>query len=187
MWQTPRQVRWTRGGPRDKKPAVTLLDHCASLPDPRIARHRWHKLSDLLVIAGCAVRCGAESFPAIEDFGREREEWLKHFLELPEGMPSHDTCNRVLRLLDPVQFQACFLSWRQAVAAATAGEVVAIDGVRRGAALVIKAGPSVRFTWSVRGRPPLGWCWGSARWTPKRTRSLPFLSYWTSWRSRGVW
>jgi predicted transposase YbfD/YdcC len=112
----------------EKQPAVALLAHFANLPDPRIARHRWHKLSDILVIAVCAVLCGAESFPAIEDFGHEREDWLKQFLELPEGIPSHDTFNRVFRLLDPVQFQACFLSWMQAVAAATAGEVVAIDG-----------------------------------------------------------
>jgi len=112
----------------EMKPPVALLDHFASLPDPRMARHRWHKLSDILVIAVCAVLCGAESYPAIEDFGYEREAWLKQFLELPEGIPSHDTFNRVLRLLDPVQFQACFLSWMRAVAEATAGEVVAIDG-----------------------------------------------------------
>lgn len=112
----------------EKQPSAALLDHFATLPDPRIARHRWHKLSDILVIAVCAVLCGAESFPAIEDFGHEREEWLRQFLELPEGIPSHDTFNRVFRLLDSVQFQACFLSWMQVVAAATAGEVVAIDG-----------------------------------------------------------
>jgi len=112
----------------EKQPPAALLDHFAILPDPRIARHRWHKLSDILVIAVCAVLCGAESFPAIEDFGHEREEWLSQFLELPEGIPSHDTFNRVFRLLDPVQFQACFVSWMQAVVAATAGEVVAIDG-----------------------------------------------------------
>jgi predicted transposase YbfD/YdcC len=112
----------------EKQPSAALLDHFATLPDPRLARHRWHKLSDILVIAVCAVLCGAESFPAIEDFGHEREEWLSQFLELPAGIPSHDTFNRVFRLLDPVQFQACFLSWMQAVAAATAGEVVAIDG-----------------------------------------------------------
>jgi predicted transposase YbfD/YdcC len=114
----------------EKQSTVALFDHFARLPDPRIERHRWHKLSDILVIAVCAVLCGAESYPAIEDFGQEREEWLRQFLELPEGIPSHDTFNRVLRLLDPVQFQACFLSWMQAVAAATAGEVVAIDGKR---------------------------------------------------------
>jgi len=112
----------------EKQPAAALLDHFATLPDPRIARQRWHKLSDILVIAVCAVLCGAESYPAIEDFGHEREDWLKQFLELPAGIPSHDTFNRVLRLLDPLPFQACFLRWMQAVAAATAGEVVAIDG-----------------------------------------------------------
>lgn len=112
----------------EKKSSAALLDHFAILPDPRIARHRWHKLSDILVIAVCAVLCGAESFPAIEDFGHEREAWLQHFLELPGGIPSPDTFNRVFRLLAPLQFQACFLSWMQAVAEATVGEVVAIDG-----------------------------------------------------------
>jgi predicted transposase YbfD/YdcC len=111
-----------------KPSTVALLDHFATLPDPRIERHRWHKLGDILVIAVCAVLCGAESYPAIEDFGREREEWLRQFLELPEGIPSHDTFNRVWRLLDPVEFQRCFLGWMQAVAEVTAGEVIAIDG-----------------------------------------------------------
>jgi predicted transposase YbfD/YdcC len=112
----------------EKPSTVALLDHFADVPDPRIARHRWHKLSDILVIAVCVVLCGAESYPAIEDFRHERAEWRKQFLELPEGIPSHDTFNRVLRLLDPVQFQACFLRWMQAVAEVTAGEIVAIDG-----------------------------------------------------------
>lgn len=112
----------------ETQPAVALLDHFAELRDPRREHRRWHNLSDILVIAVCAVLCGAESYPAIEDFGHEREEWLRQFLELPGGIPSHDTFNRVLRLLDPVQFQACFLRWMQAVAVATAGEVVAIDG-----------------------------------------------------------
>lgn len=112
----------------EKNATSALLDHLATVPDPRIARHRWHKLSDILVIAICAVLCGAESYPAIEDFGYEREEWLRQFLELPEGIPSHDTFNRVLQLLDPEALQACFLRWMQAVAEVTAGEVVAIDG-----------------------------------------------------------
>jgi predicted transposase YbfD/YdcC len=111
-----------------KPSPVALLEHFAGVPDPRIARHRWHKLGDILVIAVCAVVCGAESYPAIEDFGLERETWLRQFLELPAGIPSHDTCNRVLRLLDPVEFQSCFLRWMQAVAEVTDGEVIAIDG-----------------------------------------------------------
>jgi predicted transposase YbfD/YdcC len=112
----------------EKNATSALLDHLSTVPDPRIARHRWHKLSDILVIAICAVLCGAGSYPAIADFGYEREEWLRQFLELPEGIPSHDTFNRVLQLLDPEAFQACFLRWMQAVAEVTVGEVVAIDG-----------------------------------------------------------
>ena len=112
----------------EKPTPVALLEHFASVPDPRIERHRWHKLSDILVIAVCAVLSGAESYPAIEDFGTERETWLRQFLELPAGIPSHDTFNRVLRLLAPVELQSCFLRWIQAVAEVTDGEVVAIDG-----------------------------------------------------------
>jgi predicted transposase YbfD/YdcC len=112
----------------EKGPGATLVEHFARLPDPRIERHRWHKLSDILVIAVCAVLCGAESYPAIEDFGQEREAWLRQFLELPGGIPSHDTFNRVLRVLEPVALEQCFLNWMQAVAGVTHGEVVAIDG-----------------------------------------------------------
>jgi predicted transposase YbfD/YdcC len=111
-----------------KWPSAALLEHVAILPDPRIERHRRHLLSDILVSAVCAVRCGAESFAAIEDFGQARYEWLRQFLDLPGGIPSHDTFNRVFRLLDPVQFQTCFLSWMRTVAEATQGEVIAIDG-----------------------------------------------------------
>jgi len=111
-----------------KKASPALIDHLAVLEDPRIERQKRHKLGDILVIAVCAVLCGAESFPAIEDFGQVRYTWLKQFLELPNGIPSHDTFNRVFRVLDPVQFQACFLSWMQAVADETQGEAVAIDG-----------------------------------------------------------
>src|SRR6266508_3317227 len=130
LWQAPLQGCNRKGARMEKKPSAALLEHFAILPDRRLERHRYHKLSDILVVAVCAVLCGAESFPAIEDFGQTRYEWLKQFLELPGGIPSHDTFNRVLRLLDPVQFQACFLSWMQAVAEATQGEVVAIDGKR---------------------------------------------------------
>jgi len=136
----------------EKLSTVALLDHLADVPDPRIARHRWHKLRDILVIAVCAVLCGAESYPAIEDFGHEREEWLKQFLELPEGIPSHDTFNRVLRLMDPVPFQACFLRWMQAVAEVTTGEIVAIDGkaLRRSFAILFTAAIRSAICWIVK-------------------------------------
>jgi predicted transposase YbfD/YdcC len=81
-----------------------------------------------LVIALCAVLCGAESFPAIEDFGQARYAGLKQLLELPNGIPSHDPSNRAFRVLDPVQLQAGFLSWVQAVADETQGGGVARGG-----------------------------------------------------------
>jgi predicted transposase YbfD/YdcC len=143
----------------EKQATGALLDHLATVPDPRIARHRWHKLSDILVIAICAVLCGAESYPAIEDFGYEREEWLRQFLELPAGIPSHDTFNRVLQLLDPEAFQACFLGWMQAVAEVTAGEVVAIDGkvLRRSFAKGIgKQAIHMVSAWASENRVVLG-------------------------------
>ena len=71
-----------------KKASRALIDHLAVLEDPRIERQKRHKLGDILVIAVCAVLCGAESFPAIEDFGQARYAWLKQFLELPGGIPS---------------------------------------------------------------------------------------------------
>ena len=84
-----------------KKASPALIEHFAVLEDPRIERQKRHKLSDILVIAICAVLCGAESFPAIEDFGQVRYKWLKQFLELPGGIPSHDTFGRVFAWLDP--------------------------------------------------------------------------------------
>src|SRR5260221_13139809 len=115
-----------RGVVMEKPSTVALLDHFADVPDPRIARHRWHKLSDILVIAVCTVLCGAESYPAIADFGQEREAWLRQFLELPSGIPSHDPCNRVVRVLEPVALPQCFLNWMRAVAEVRQGEGVAI-------------------------------------------------------------
>jgi predicted transposase YbfD/YdcC len=114
----------------EPKTAPALIEPLAVLEDPRIDRQKRHTLSAILVIAVCAVLCGAESFPAIEDFGQARYEWLKQFLALPGGIPSHDTVNRVFRLLDPVKFQACLLRWMEAVGAATQGEVGAIEGKR---------------------------------------------------------
>ena len=81
-----------RGGVTlEQKASSALLEHLVIVPDPRIARHRWRKLNDILVIAICAVLCGAERYLAIADFGHEREGWLRQFLELPAGIPSHDT------------------------------------------------------------------------------------------------
>ena len=109
-------------------PKATILDHFAELDDPRVERTRHHKLVDILAIAICATICGADSWVHIELFGRSKLAWFQSFLELPHGIPSHDTFGAVFARLDSVQLQNCFVSWTQAIAELLPGEVVAIDG-----------------------------------------------------------
>ncbi|WP_041555354.1 ISAs1 family transposase [Nostoc sp. PCC 7524] len=110
------------------KPKITIADHFVQMSDPRIDRTKLHKLIDILTIAICAVICGADSWVAIELYGCTKYEWLKTFLELTNGIPSHDTFARVFAQLNPQQFQECFLNWMKSVHKITDGEVVAIDG-----------------------------------------------------------
>ena len=107
---------------------VSILDHFDDLDDPRVERTRRHQLVDILAIAICAAICGADSWVHVELFGRSKLEWFQTFLELPNGVPSHDTFGDVFARLDPAQFQNCFVSWTQAIAELLPGEVVAIDG-----------------------------------------------------------
>lgn len=98
------------------------------LQDPRVQGRCNHLLIDILSIAILAVLSGAEDWPDIEVFGKRRAAWLKGFLELPGGIPSHDTFRRVFGLLDRQQFAACLFQWTQALHEATGGKVIAIDG-----------------------------------------------------------
>jgi predicted transposase YbfD/YdcC len=108
----------------------TLLDLLATLPDPRVERTRAHHLVDIVFIALCAIICGADCYVRIEEFGQAHEEWLRNFLELPNGIPSHDTFGRVFGRLNPKAFADIFLQWVRGVAQVFAGEVVSIDGKR---------------------------------------------------------
>ncbi len=112
---------------------VSLTAHFASLPDPRHAQGKDHQLLDILVIALCAVICGADSWVEVAEFGNAKRSWFDSFLDLPNGIPSHDTFGRVFAALDPDQFQHCFLSWVRDTVVQTEGAVIAVDGktVRR--------------------------------------------------------
>jgi predicted transposase YbfD/YdcC len=102
--------------------------HFSVLPDPRTDRTKKHLLIDILFIAVCTMICGGEGFTDMEEFGEAKEEWLRKYLELPHGIPSHDTFRRLFSILDPHAFGECFTMWSQALHEATNGEVIALDG-----------------------------------------------------------
>jgi predicted transposase YbfD/YdcC len=107
---------------------LSFIKYFAELPDPRVDRTRWHRLDDILVITLCAVISGADSFEEIERFGKARHDWLRGFLTLSNGIPSHDTFNRVLAALDRDTFSACFARWMADLCEATGLKAIAIDG-----------------------------------------------------------
>lgn len=111
----------------EQSPVGTIAEHFSELEDPRRYNKR-HLLHDIIVIAICAAICGADDWVAVEEFGRAKRSWFGKFLELPHGIPSHDTFGDVFGLLDPEQFRRSFIQWVQAVNEITGGQVVPIDG-----------------------------------------------------------
>ena len=105
-----------------------LLNHFSKLKDPRVRGRTLHKLIDIIVITICAIICGAEEWAQVAEFGMQRKEWLKQFLELPNGIPSHHTFGRVFTLIEPEQLLACFMEWAIEVTELRPGTIIAIDG-----------------------------------------------------------
>jgi predicted transposase YbfD/YdcC len=105
-----------------------LYDAFASLNDPRVERTKHHSLIDIISIAICAVICGADSWVALETFGKAKQPWLQRYLALPNGIPSHDTFGRFFAALDATAFQQHFSGWVRAIWPAEAGEVITVDG-----------------------------------------------------------
>lgn len=110
-----------------KRPIVSIVEHFEELPDPRMDRNKQHKLIDIVVIALCAVISGCDSFTDIALYGVKKYEWFKRFLELPNGIPSHDTFNRVFARLNPRAFQECFTDWVAALHEATGGKIQKVE------------------------------------------------------------
>lgn len=114
-----------------KKPArvtASLLEQFSVMVDPRVERTKKHSLNDILAISICGFICGIDNWVELEEYANTKLEWFKSFLELPNGIPSHDTFGRFYAALDPEAFSRCFTKWIAAVAEVTEGEVVAIDG-----------------------------------------------------------
>ena len=118
---------------RNSPKSSSFVDFFSDLPDPRLDRKKKHKLIDIFVVALCGILTGADSWVEIEAYGKVKLDWLRQFVPLENGIPSHDTFGRVFSMINPEEFGARFLSWIQSVAGKTKGKLVAIDGktVRR--------------------------------------------------------
>lgn len=110
------------------RPKTAILDFFSDIQDPRVERHKKHQLIDIITITICAVISGVEHWTEIESYGKTKYQWLKTFLELPFGVPSHDTFSRVFQVLDTEELQRCFLNWTQSVFELSEGEIIPIDG-----------------------------------------------------------
>lgn len=108
--------------------SLSLVECFLPLEDPRVERHKRHKLLDIIILTICAVISGAEGWEAIERFGEAKIDWLRKWIDLENGIPSHDCIARVMARLEPAKVTECFTMWTQSVTQLTDGEVIAIDG-----------------------------------------------------------
>ncbi|NEV65161.1 ISAs1 family transposase, partial [Thiorhodococcus minor] len=139
--------------------SVSLIEHFAPLHDPRVERNKLYPLMEILLLVVCATLSGAEGWEAMEEFGKEKLDWLRRFAPFANGIPSHDCIASVISRLNPKLFQTCFINWTTAISAATEGDIVAVDGKtargsrnqRRG-----KAALHMVSAWGSRNRLVLG-------------------------------
>ena len=106
----------------------SIRQYFSGLPDPRCRRGRRHPLDELVIIAILAVICCTDNWAEVAQWAYAKRKWLKTFLDLPHGVPSHDTFGRVFAALEPAAFERCFLAWMTALAQVRPGELLAIDG-----------------------------------------------------------
>jgi predicted transposase YbfD/YdcC len=138
---------------------VSFFHPFATLEDPRIERCQRHTLGDILFLAVCAMIRGANDFVAMQKFGQAKRAWLEKFMELPNGIPSHDTLGRVFSLMDSKSFIQCFLGWVQSIHRVSDGQVIGVDGKTARASLDRAKGQNplhVVSAWAAANRLVLG-------------------------------
>ncbi len=132
----------------------TLVNYINTIPDPRCEAMCWHNFIDILVIAICAVFCGVETWEGMAEFGSRKQAWLSTSLELPHGIPSHDTFYRTFCLLNPEVFEACFTRWISDTLRRFTGDgldIIPIDGkCLRGSRSRSKKAIHLVSAWSVQ-------------------------------------
>ena len=149
-----------------KSTIPSIPDHFSKITDPR-KENRRHKLIDILTIAICAVICNADGYEHIVEFGKAKYQWLKQFLELPHGIPSTDTFERVFARIDPDEFRDAFMNWVAAIEELTKGEIVSMRQE--------KGNPL--FIWSAPGHPAMGLFWVREKQMISQMRSPLFQNF----------
>jgi predicted transposase YbfD/YdcC len=142
-----------------KKALPSIAKHFEGLQDPRTGNAKQHIFLEILIIAICAVICGADGWSDIELFGKTKKAWLKTFLQLPQGIPSHDTFGRVFAQIKPEEFQKYFVTWVQAIEELTSGQVIAIDGKKLRRSHDYEAGKATIYmvsAWATENQLVLG-------------------------------
>jgi len=143
-----------------QEPELGSFKKCfGKVKDPRIDRTKRHKLIVIMIIAILAVICGADSWVDVEMFGNSKKEWLKTFLELENGIPSHDTFGRVFALINPQEFENGFLEWVKLIQEVTQGQVIAIDGKQMRGSKDVPAGQAAIYmvsAWATTNQLVLG-------------------------------
>ncbi len=158
----------------EKQSVANLARHFEGLPDPRTGNAKAHIFLEILIIAICAVICGADGWSDVELFGKNKKAWLKTFLELPKGIPSHDTFGCVFAQIKPEEFQKRFVEWVQAIERLTTGQVIAMDGKKLRRSYDQAAGKAAIDMVSA---------WVKPKWltNPMRSRRSPnCCNYWRS-------
>jgi len=107
-----------------------LLDHFSGIVDPRVEKNKLHSLESIVFITVCAVFSGCDDWEDIEDYGNVKASWLQQYVDLPNGIPSHDTFNRLFARLNPKQLQTCFISWVKSIVTHSKHSLINIDGKR---------------------------------------------------------
>lgn len=155
----------------------SLLEHIRAIPDPRMENKCRHSLVDIMAITLCAVLCGADDWNAIESFGKSKRHWFEQFLELPNGIPSHDTFRRLFAILSPTTFQAFFTRWVPPVSGRYRRWLKASLPLmgRRSEGLMTDSLGVRRFIGLAPGRLRMLWCWGKSKpkRNPMRLQSYP--------------
>jgi predicted transposase YbfD/YdcC len=153
--------------------STCIIESFSTLKAPRLERHMLHSLTDIIVLAICAISSGSDGWEAIEDFGKEKEDWLRQYIPLKNGIPSHDCIAYTLRKVSPSGFRECFMKWVNAVKKVQTEKSLPSMEKQPEIPEIEKTTESL-YTWSVHGLAVTVWFWGKRQQMKNKMKLQPF-------------